>query len=134
MTPVNELMKLCMENRQTILDSSVWIAYLDKEDSQHTKAEQLLEGVHPSTVFVTEYILLEVTSVLKQKGQYQKAKDFIQKAYGIRYIPSVTHHEQTCRLFIETNDTHLSFVDMSLVHLSQYYTIMTFDRQLQRYL
>jgi predicted nucleic acid-binding protein len=125
------------EPREIILDSSIWISYLDKDDSQHKKAVELMRKIGNSNLIVTEYILLEIVTVIKQKGNFETAWHFIkqvQEAGSLGFIPSEQYLENTISLFGESEKNKLSFVDLSLVALSSKYEVLTFDNNLQKIL
>ena len=45
-----------------ILDSNIWIAYLNKNDNQHNKAVSFFDKIKEN-ILITEYIILEVATV-----------------------------------------------------------------------
>ncbi len=117
----------------TVVDSSVWIAWLDKDDSQHSMAEKLLEELHD--IVIPEYVILEVCTVLSRKRGHTLAERFLGMALENSDITLLFSKEE---FFYKTVDTFkkvcrrkLSFVDSMLASLSQSYTILTFDRALQ---
>lgn len=117
-----------------ILDSNVWIAYLHAEDSQHTKALAALDAL-TEPVIVPEYVLAEVATVLKQKGQHARGRAFVREVTDSGGSALLVLDEQmvrtVSRLFTDRNDK-LSFVDTVLLALSTHYRIVTFDTALKR--
>ncbi|MEK7649203.1 MAG: PIN domain-containing protein [Patescibacteria group bacterium] len=118
----------------TILDSSVWIAWLDKDDSQHGRAEKVFEQV--SDIVVPEYVILEVCTVLSRKKGHAFAEQFLSLAVENSDITILLSSED---LFYKTVDSfkkvfrrRLSFADSMLAVLSRSYTILTFDNTLQK--
>lgn len=119
--------------RGIILDSSVWVAFLHGKDSQHAKARGLLTGL-PDVLYVPEYVLVEVATILKRKKKDEEAKKFVRKTLVERpetFMPSAELAYQTMQLFIRRDDG-LSFTDTALLVLSRDYRIITFDRALAR--
>ena len=123
------------QNKKIILDSSVWIARLHTDDSQHDKALSIFKGIF-NEIYVPEYVLLEVTTLLKQKGCLDLAKNFITEVTILNksiFIPSYQYFTETQSAFLNTEKNNkLSFIDTSLLVLSKEYTIITFDKQLQK--
>lgn len=118
----------------TIVDSSVWIAWLDKDDSQHAQAEKIFEQEH--TFVVPEYVISEVCTVLSRKKGHAYAEQFLTLMLEnvditILFSNKELFHE-TVENFKAVCRRRLSFVDSMLAVLSRSYTILTFDRALQR--
>lgn len=119
----------------TILDSNIWVAYAYQEDSQHTKALALIEKI-TDEVYIPEYIILEVCTVLLCKKQKQAANSFINtvmhgKSTHIIYTSPEIFHD-TLVLFQSRSKGSLSFIDTHLLLLSQTSTIITFDNELKK--
>ncbi len=118
-----------------ILDSNVWIAFLDKSDSQHKQAEKIFNELKQK-IIITEYIILEVCSVLSLKVNKKVADSFIEMAFNNRDIEVLLSDEhffkETTKLFLNCLYTHLSFADISLLYLSNFYNVITFDKELQK--
>ncbi|HHO54931.1 MAG TPA: PIN domain-containing protein, partial [Trueperaceae bacterium] len=55
--------------RKIIYDSNIWISFLYTDDSNFDKAKEILSKAKPFVL--TEYIVLEVSTVLKQKAGEQ---------------------------------------------------------------
>ena len=56
-----------MVNKAIIFDSNVWIGYFNTTDTTHAQAVAYFKKYSEQTVILTEYVLLEVATVLKQK-------------------------------------------------------------------
>jgi len=116
-----------------ILDSNVWIALFHKEDTLQAKAHNLLENIS-SKILLPEYVLLEVCSVLKRLKRKQAANQFLDYVLDNRDIdcfhtsPSLL--EETIKLFRTRSQDDLSFIDISLLFLSRFHTVHTFDKKL----
>lgn len=119
----------------TILDSSILIAYISKQDSQHAQAVKLFKGLKPP-VAIPEYIIVEVCTVLAFKVDKPTAifflefvignKDFVLLPSGLQFLIDVVH------LFKTSAPPALSFPDTSLLYLSEHNEVITFDKQLAR--
>ena len=123
-----------MENNRSgiVLDSSVWIAFLHNEDSQHGKAKKLMFEIKDQ-ILVPEYVLIETASVLKNYKRTTEAIEFVRtilKDAGM-FLPSNTLAYETGILFCDRKDT-LSFIDTALLALSREYRVITFDKALAR--
>lgn len=62
-----------------IFDSDVWIALLNKNDSQHQKAKLVFESIKEN-IILPEYVFIEISSVLSLKVGKGVADDFIKIA------------------------------------------------------
>lgn len=122
-----------MVHKPTIIDSSVWVAYLYKADSQHEKARALVHSINAPVV--PEYILLEVTTILRLKKQEVVLNEFIKLATTDSvYIPASNLGIEVASCLADTKYKKLSFVDVALVLLSKKYLVATFDKELQKLL
>lgn len=119
----------------TILDSNIWIAFFYDPDTLHAKARELLRIIQ-QPIILPEYVCGEVCTVLSQRGGKQLAD---------RFVDSVKDNEDVLILPFENKDfwdalelfrqqpkKTLSFVDISLLYLSSFYTIETFDIPLRK--
>lgn len=119
-----------------ILDSNIWIAYLNKADSTHQRALKIFQKTNVKGILITEYLLLEIATVLKQIRGYKFAQEFIQLLTdeNISFVESKNFYAKTLLLFQSLKENKLSFVDVSLLHLSQKYEVQTFDKNLRKVL
>ena len=118
-----------------ILDSNVWIAFLNKDDSQNAKASELFTNISIEKVLLTEYIILEVATIIKQKRGQKSANRFLYNFTNesqLKILYSADFYQQTVELFISSSPNKLSFVDTSLVVLSDKYKIISFDKELTK--
>ncbi len=117
--------------RKIIYDSNIWISFLYTDDSNFDKAKEILSKAKPFVL--TEYIVLEVSTVLKQKAGEQIAKQFLASIISnkIEVISSMEYYDKTLEYFIKSSNK-LSFVDTSLVVLSSKYKIISFDKELAK--
>lgn len=118
-----------------IFDSNVWIAFLNKEDSQHEKAVQIFQE-NEDKVVIPEYVVLEVSSVLQIRANQSLANKFLQK---ISQSTNVEILLSTQELFLATNvlfqsqkKGKLAFTDYALLALSEKINVITFDVNLQK--
>ena len=122
-----------MTSELSIFDTNIWISVYIPTDSTHKRAKEILYG-HNAPFYLTQGIVAEVITVLKNKKQLLGAKTFVNMVYGgdssFIVIPSSSYYQDTIDFFLNTNDTKLSFVDMSLVVLSKKYRIESFDKAL----
>ena len=117
-----------------IFDSNIWIAYLNKSDSTHQQALKLFQETNIKDILITEYLLLEIVTVLKQIQGYKFAHKFIQQVTdeNISFIESKNFYAKTLLLFQSLGEDKLSFVDVSLLYLSEKHKVKTFDKRLKR--
>ena len=118
----------------TIADANVWIALFKKDDSLHTRAKRLLTRL--PKVGITEYVVVEVCSVLSMRTSKEVTDGFIHFIMGSKTVEILPSGEDlffgTLRLFEEQKHGKLSFTDVSLLYLSREYTVLTFDKNLER--
>jgi predicted nucleic acid-binding protein len=60
------------------IDSVIWIAYKNKNDSWHDKAKRLLPTILQRTrerAYVTDYVALETVNHLLRKTSFETAKE-----------------------------------------------------------
>ncbi|MDD2516365.1 MAG: PIN domain-containing protein [Candidatus Gracilibacteria bacterium] len=123
-----------------ILDSNVWIALFNKEDSLNKKASDIMKELikNNEKIFITEYLILEISTILLLKNGKKLADNFINFVYDNSDIDIIYSDryffENTIQFFTKNNYEKLSFVDQSLLLLSKSYQIITFDKELNRFI
>ena len=119
----------------TILDSNIWIAWLNESDSQHGEADQVLAEV-TLPIGLPEYVLLEVATVLSRRVNKKTADGFIryvQDNKDIQLIPSSGEFLQAViKAYLKKPHRGLSFVDVSLTVFAKNYSVRTFDVRLKK--
>ena len=119
----------------TILDSNVWIAFLNESDSQHKKAEKVF-NVILLPIGMPEYIIAEVASVLAMRASKTIADKFIDIALDNQDIQIIFSSRSfftgAMESFKNSKQKQLSFVDSVLLYLSQNHEIITFDENLRK--
>jgi len=119
----------------TVLDSNVWIALFDEDDSLHRRAKRMVSELKEPVV-LPEYVILEVTTVLSQKAGKSFADLFLQKVFANRDIRVIASSQQfleeVVQFYLSQTKGRLSFVDYALVFLSRRMKIVTFDKNLER--
>lgn len=122
-----------MATKAIIYDSNVWIGYFNTEDTTHPQALAYFNKYNSHTIILTEYVLLEVATVLKQKIGYAKTNKIITtllQTENIQLLTSSEYFLATLKRFLESKDKHLSFVDIALLALAGDFTVITFDKNL----
>jgi predicted nucleic acid-binding protein len=118
-----------------ILDSNIWIAFLNKGDGQHEKAERVFEKIDKKLI-LPEYLVVEICSVLALRVDKKAADKFIDFVLDNNDIEILLSNEDfftgSWKVFKETKTAKLSFIDCSLLHLSNFYEVITFDKSLQK--
>ena len=115
-----------------ILDSNIWISLFVEYDSNHQKAKNIIKKLGNKKVLITEYIILEVTTVILNKINREKAAGFLEYILNHNQIDLLQDDKvfnQTVQKFKEPL-SDLSFVDISLLYLSKKYQIISFDKKL----
>lgn len=118
-----------------IFDSNVWVAFFNKEDSQNKKALEIVIK-EKDNIAITEYIILEVSSILALKAEKNIADKFLEFILNNNNIKVLLSSNDffynTVENFIKTESKKLSFVDISLLYLSNTCQIITFDKDLAK--
>lgn len=122
-----------------ICDTNIWVALFDTKDTQHEKAKQLMQELIDGVqyLYITNYIDLECIAVLIRKVGFHKTEEWIQfrsNSNNIHFLHmDEEDHKSMTHTFLKLQNIHLSFVDISLVHLARNgFTIKTFDKKLQK--
>lgn len=118
-----------------VLDSNVWIAFLNADDRQHARAEQVMKSVIDEMVGIPEYVIVEVCNVVAAKVGQPSVRAFLKaisehERFAVLFA-GVELYSAVSSLFIEREWSGLSFVDVALVFLTQEHKLITFDRELE---
>lgn len=121
----------------TIIDSNVWIAFFHRNDSFHDLAVETLFRIQKEEkLIITEYCLLEVSTVLQMRAGHRVAQQFLERIQDNQDIEILYSSElqtkEVMQFFQKHNFEKLSFVDQSLLVLSKKHTIITFDQNLKK--
>lgn len=117
-----------------ILDSNIWISYIIKDDINHKKANEIFDNLENEVIYISEYIIIEITTILLQKWWKDITNLFI-KMYKnntnikIIYVSQILFNN-FLNFFVKNNYNKLSFIDQSLLYLSKEFEIITFDKNL----
>jgi predicted nucleic acid-binding protein len=117
-----------------ILDSNIWVAFFNFEDSQYKSAKDVMSQISTS-LLVPEYVVIETCTVLTQKtnkSSTNKFLDFIFSNSDIEILYSgMDFFQNVLALYRKFNNEQLSFIDIALLYLSNQHEIVTFDKVLQ---
>ena len=101
------------------IDSVIWIAYKNKNDSWHEKAKNLLPSILSTSerAYVTDYIILETVNHLLRKTTFETAKETLEMFLRSPRITSLYNEENTFRQTQDLFDRHsgLSITDANIV-------------------
>lgn len=116
-----------------IIDSSVWVALFLDFDTQHQKAARAVRTIS-GAIYVPYCVISEVATILTHKHSKQSADNFIAYARNNQDITIINNDALDEMDFYTTFPHKLSFIDASLIFLSQKLgaTLITFDKQLHR--
>lgn len=118
-----------------ILDTNVWIAYLEKADSQHEKALYVF-GLIDQKIWIPEYVLVEMLNFLVIKVGKDRADEVLTMFFHNRDVEILWNSEefraQLLSFFLSNKFEKISFVDQSLLLLSKKYRVLTFDKRLAK--
>ena len=121
-----------MWNKAIVIDSNVFYASLNTEDTLHIEALKLLEKFSNSIFIVPYSILSEVSTLLSYRQWKEKANDFIKTLKNTDNVFIVSNSiDDDIELFLEIN-SKISFTDISLISICKKYNawLATFDKQL----
>ena len=93
--------------KKCILDTSVWIAYLHKQDSCHEKAKILFKKIGNSKIVMNQVIFSEIIFTLK-KLNYKK-ETIIELLYSIRKKYKFEIDHSTAKNFTQNRVVKLIF-------------------------
>ena len=121
------------KNKGILLDSSVWIAYINPYDSQHEKALKLFKNLDIEVFVIPEYVLLETLSIIQMCVGKKYANNFLEfaKSEDAIILESSMYFKSVLEIF-PGRSKKLSFVDLSLLYLSKYYEVISFDKSLNK--
>jgi predicted nucleic acid-binding protein len=130
-------MNTYMANKDAVfLDSNFLIAIFNNSDSNHKKAQQLAYSMAEldSKLYISNYILLEVLTVLSQRINRETAIDVKTRLLNGRNLELVHINEELSNLslefFEEIKAKNMSVVDCSILAVLNYVGIkqlLTFD-------
>ena len=123
-----------------ILDSNIWIACLDRNDSTHDQAVKLWSELENrgEQIKVPEYVLLETTTMINRlagKSTSDTFLDFVIDNDSVEIIPSSPEFlSKVIKNYLTLKTKDLSFVDVALLVLSAEIKVLTFDSRLKKQL
>lgn len=122
-----------------LIDSSVWIAYFDRDDSHADRAKKILDEytADSSILLVTDYVIQEVVTVLLYKNKpmiVERFMEYLDDEPSIEIVSIDAHHVRKTIQFAKTKywRPKLSLTDWSLLFLARNLNLhlATFDNQL----
>lgn len=120
------------------LDTNILVALYNREDTLHQKAVNIFQELakRKAKLVVSNYVLLEIFTILSQKAGKKKAIEFgkmikDQKPFLIKRI-NEDLEEKTWNVFEKVKDKNLSYVDCSIITviLGGDYQLVTFDQKI----
>ncbi len=108
-----------------------------RKDSQHNKALNIVLSLDFENVFMHDFLLLEIVSVLRLRTNAKFAAQALNyivdldiKDLNIQDAQSYVEHAKD--LALQSKYPKLSFVDLFLLSASKKYEVITFDKSLKR--
>lgn len=118
-----------------LIDSSVWVAIMNEEDSQHLKAGDLMQQFFWDQVEVLDHMYAETLNVLRRKSSVDHCRKFV-NFLRKRNIPFLLCNNNSLDFANQIFFAHpkLSFTDALLIATAKLYghEILTFDENLLR--
>ncbi|MFH0713302.1 MAG: PIN domain-containing protein [Candidatus Micrarchaeota archaeon] len=125
-----------MRITKMIIDTSVFIAFYDKQDPKHQKATELIrQADEQGKLFISDYIINETATVALRKMGIEKAKEITDTLINSeKIIVGYTTQEdfkEIVEIFKNQNDS-LSFVDCSIILMAKSLNmeVASFDKNL----
>ncbi len=119
----------------TILDSSVWIAFFNRDDSQRNRARKLFPYLNTKEIIILDHIYAEIMNVLRQKSgnnQCIRFKKFL-SIFGIQIVLTTRDVMSMANKYF-FKFKKLSFTDCLILSSSKIndYNLITFDNALEK--
>lgn len=119
----------------TILDTNVWVALFNQADSLH-KQSILIAPALARPFIIPELIISEVCTVLARTADKTAADTFINhinETSNVEILATdIIAVQAVMKLFASAKHDGLSYVDVALLWLARTYTVITFDKKLER--
>lgn len=128
-------------DKRILIDSSVWVAYFDRDDSHTEQAKKILNECvdHSLVLLLTDYVIQEVVTVLLYKNKpalVERFMKYLDDEPLLEIVNIDAHHVQKTIQFAKTKkwSPKLSLTDWSLFFLAKNLDLQlaTFDSQLDR--
>lgn len=125
-------------NSDLLIDSNFVIALYNPVDNLHRKAKQISERLKSMRykMYISEYIFLEIVTVLSQRGgreiAIQAGKDLLREKDFVFIQINEELHKITWQIFQEIKKKDISFVDCSILAAMRFFNIkklLTFDKE-----
>ncbi len=121
-----------MESESFVVDSNVFIAFYNQNDTQHIDALRLMGELQSATLVVHPYVLQEVSTVLTYRFGFETAKKFLSDIATAEnvIIPPINVRSEIERFHLLGKN--MSFADVAIINLAEQMAIrlLTFDRQI----
>jgi predicted nucleic acid-binding protein len=121
-----------------VLDSNVWIGFLNSNDSLHSLCDEVFTKIADEPILVPDHIITEVFTVLRQKAGNQVAVDFLNLLNSSTQLKKTqlnpTDFENFMKFCAESSFEKLSFTDELMRYIQEIHDffIITFDKDLQK--
>lgn len=121
-----------------LLDTSFLVALFHSQDSQHRRAKEIQARLKNQKLLLTEYVLLELSTILALRGSVHEAHQAVQsllEAEETSFFPCSVLFPATMSKMFSQKKYALSFVDTSLIVLletGEAEKIVTFDVAVQK--
>lgn len=126
-------------DRRVLIDSSVWIAYFDKDDPHTERAKKILNELTESgsALLLTDYVIQEIITVLLYKNKPKLAEcfmEYLEDEPSAEILSIDAPLVQKTMRFAKSKNWRpkLSLTDWSMFYLANTLNLplYTFDRQL----
>ena len=120
-----------------LLDTSYLVALFNQSDSQHVKAKEIQRKLAGQKLAVSEYVILELSTILAMRGDIQDARQAITsllESEEVRFIPCGSFFSVTLETMLSQKKFKLSFVDCSvlvLLETGEAEKLVSFDAELK---
>lgn len=118
-----------------ILDTSIWVALLDEDDSCHHDAAKIIADIHPEDLHISDYIYCEILTVLRRKNLEFMIRELINfiSDFNIK-VKFIDQDLFNLASSLFLNFEKLSFTDCAILATAKFNRekLFTFDKQLEK--
>lgn len=129
-----------MTKNKLIVDTSFWISYLINNDINHSLSMKFIDStIRKSEIYISNYILMEVYTVISQKMGKVYLNDIVKKEIFsnsniIEIFVNEKDNSNIYKEYLKTNIMDASFVDISILYIAKKHglKILTFDKHFKK--
>lgn len=129
-----------MTKNKLIVDTSFWISFLINNDISHSLSMKFIDStIRKSEIYISNYILMEVYTVISQKMGKVYLNDIVKKEIFsnsnlIEIFVNEKDNSNIHKEYLKINIKDASFVDLSILYIAKKHglKILTFDKHFKK--